>query len=291
MHRLGDNLRLLAATDLSPRSDRAIDRAVQLAGAWKAHLTVLHVVSDELPRSVLRAAIAEAEQILQAQVATWRQGSVDVEHVVVKGHDYEAIIARAQKEDAKFVVMGTHRKTLLREHWFGTTVDQVVRHGDRPVLVVRQKPLRTYDKIMVAVDFSRPSRQALEFALLLFPGAQFTVLHAYDVPFKAFLTDPRTAKAFARRHERDMTLLIENVVADLKTRFGEVTCEITPVLERGFATNVVHAQVKELKPDLVVVGTHGRSGLRQALLGSVAQDLISTLAGDVLAVRARPEAA
>lgn len=82
-----------------------------------------------------------------------------------------------------------------------------------------------------------------------------------------------------------MTLLIESVLADLKTRFGEVACEITSLLERGLATNVVHAQVKEQKPDLIVVGTHGRSGFRQAMLGSVARDLISTLAGDVLAVR------
>jgi|LNFM01.1.fsa_nt_gb nucleotide-binding universal stress UspA family protein len=82
-----------------------------------------------------------------------------------------------------------------------------------------------------------------------------------------------------------MTLLIESVLVDLKTRFGEVACEITPLIERDLATNVVHARVNEQKPDLVVVGTHGRSDLRQAMLGSVAQDLISTLAGDVLAGR------
>lgn len=85
MHRLGDNLRFLAATDLSPRSDRAVERAVQLAGARKAHLTVLHVVSDELPRSILRSAVAEAEQVLQPRVAAWRESGVAVEHVVAKG--------------------------------------------------------------------------------------------------------------------------------------------------------------------------------------------------------------
>lgn len=285
MHRFGDDLKLLAATDLSARSDRAVERAAQLAGAWKSHLTLLHVVSDELPRSLLRTSIDEAEQVLKAQVVPWRESGLGVECVVAKGHDYEAIIAQAQKEDAKFIIMGTHRKTLLREHWFGTTVDEVVRYGDRPVLVVRQKPLRTYDKIMVAVDFSKPSREALEFALLLFPGAQFTVLHAFEVPFKSFLTDRRTHQQFADRHERDMTHLIESVVADLRTRFGEVTCEIKPLLEEGFATNVVHAQVKDQKPDLVVIGTHGRTGFRQAVIGSIAEDLISSLPVDVLAVR------
>ncbi len=285
MHHFGNDLKLLAATDLSARSDRAVERAVQLAGTWKAHLTLLHVVSDELPRSALRAGIDEAEQVLKAQVAPWRESGLDVEYVVAKGHDYEAIISEAQKMSAKFIVMGTHRKTLMREHWFGTTLDEVVRFGDRPVLVVRQKPFTPYDRILVAVDFSPPSRQALEFALLLFPGAVFSVVHAWHIPFKGFMGDPLTAKQFSDIAQRDMTLFVQSVLADFRMRFGEVACEITPVLEEGYPTSVVHAQVKEFKPDLVVVGTHGRSGFRQAILGNIAQDLVSMLETDVLAVR------
>ena len=47
--------RIVAATDLSPRSDRAFERAVQLARSLGAHLTLLHVISDELPSAVLRS--------------------------------------------------------------------------------------------------------------------------------------------------------------------------------------------------------------------------------------------
>ncbi|NKB16414.1 MAG: universal stress protein [Sphingomonadales bacterium] len=201
------------------------------------------------------------------------------------GHDYEVIIAEAKKEDARLILMGTHRKTLLREHWFGTTVDEVVRYGDRPVLVVRQKPIRTYERIIVPVDFSRPSRQALEFALLLFPDAKFTVLHAYDVPFKSFLKDPRTAAQARIQHERELQVLVEDISRDLQDRFGEIGCEIAPLTEEGHATNVVLRLVRSAKPDLAVIGTRGRTGFGRALLGSIAEDLISTLDCDVLAVR------
>ena len=224
------------------------------------------------------ATVDEAETFLKKQIGDVREAQLpDAEFVVARGHDCETIVAHARKDNATFIVMGTHRKTLLREHWFGTTVDQVIRYGDRPVLIVREKPFKPYDNIMVAVDFSQPSRQALEFALLLFPGARFTVLHAWDVPFKGFLTDRQTAKQFAELHETDMTLFIESVLADFKSRFGELTCEITPLLGEGYPTRVVHTHVKEQKPDLVVVGTHGRSGFRQAMLGSIAQDLVSSL--------------
>jgi nucleotide-binding universal stress UspA family protein len=258
---------------------------VQLAGAWRVPLTILHVVNDELPQSVLRAAVDEAEKVLTAQIAPWREGGLNVIFDVTKGHDYEAIIAHAKSERAKFIVMGTHRKTLMREHWLGTTVDQVVRYGDRPVLVVRQMPMRSYDKIMIAVDFSQPSRLAMEFALVLFPGATFTVLHAFHVPFKAFQPSRQTTQQFFELHEREMKQFIQSVVDDFRSRFGEITCEIKTVVEEGFPTSAVHAQVSAQKPDLVVMGTHGRTGFRQAILGSMAEELISTLPVDVLAVK------
>jgi universal stress protein E len=286
VHRFGTDLRLLVATDMTPRSDRAVERAVKLAGTWQAPLTILHVVNDELPQSTQRVGIEEAEQVLAAQISPWRESGVNVVFAVIKGHDYEAIIAQAQKEEAKFIVMGTHRKMLMREHWLGTTVDQVVRYGDRPVLVVRQLPLRAYEKIVVAVDFSQPSRLALEFALLLFPGAIFTVLHSFHVPFKAFQPSRQTTQQFFDLHEKEMIQFIQSVVGDFRVRFGEISCEIKTVIEEGFPTDVVHQQVHSQKPDLVVIGTHGRSGFRQAVLGSIAEELISTLSVDVLAVKA-----
>lgn len=285
MHRFGDDLKLLAATDLTPRSDRAVQRAVQLAGAWQAPLTILHVVNDELPQSILRVAVDEAEQVLAAQIAPWRESGVNVMFAVTKGHDYETIIAQAQNEAAKFIVMGTHRKMLMREHWLGTTVDQVVRYGDRPVLVVRKMPLRAYEKIMVAVDFSQPSRLALEFALLLFPGAIFTVLHSFHVPFKAFQPSRQTTQQFFDLHEKEMIQFIQSVVGDFRARYGEISCEIKTVVEEGFPIGTVYQQVNTQKPDLVVIGTHGRTGFRQAILGSTAEELISTLPVDVLAVK------
>lgn len=285
MHHFGNDLKLLAATDLSARSDRAVERAVQLAGTWKAHLTLLHVVSDELPRSALRAGIDEAEQVLKEQVAPWRESGLDVEYVVAKGHDYEAIISEARKMNAKLIVMGTHRKTLMREHWFGTTVDHVVRHGDRPVLVVRQKPLKKYDRVLVAVDFSSSSRLALEFALLLFPGAQFFVLNAYHVPFSGFTSDVKYANHFGDEADQAMISFVNGVLTDFRTRFGAVTSELQTIVEEGSAARWVHAKAKEFECDLVVLGTHGRTGFRHAVLGSIAEDLISTLPVDVLAVR------
>ena len=61
---------------------------------------------------------------------------------------------------------------------------------------------------------------------------------------------------------------------------------IERAMQEGSAREVIHRQINQLKPDLLVVGTHGRTSIAHALLGSVAEDLLSQPPCDVLAVKA-----
>ena len=279
--------RLLAATDLSPRSDRALERAARLARQWGAELVALHVVDDDLPASLAERRRSEAELEIRRHLAALPDPAGLVAAVeVVYGQDFAEIIRVAEERDADLVALGTHREgTPLRDIFVGTTVERVLRHGGRPVLLVRDRAPEPYRRIVVAVDFSVYSRRALEFALRFAPDGEFHVVHAYDLPFSGFLgTDPggepsrRQAQSFERMAGGEMDAFLAG--------FGGASPHVTRIVRQGDVIQVVAEEVGRLRAQLLVVGTHGRTGVAHALLGSVAGSLLKRPPCDVLAVRA-----
>jgi universal stress protein E len=130
------------------------------------------------------------------------------------------------------------------------------------------------------VDFSVYSRLALEFAGRLAPDAEFVVLHAYDLPFAGFISDAQIRQADLLQGEirQQMTALLRDS--------PRAPGKMKPEVSLGAPVPVVEAAVGELRPDLLVVGTHGRTGVAHAFLGSVAEQLMRRPQCDVMAVRA-----
>lgn len=129
---------ILVATDMSPRGDRALARAVDLAAAFGARLSVLHVVDEDLPAPLRATLIPQAERLLAEQVAAL-PGAAEVAWTVtvMAGVDVAAIVEQAEQRDAGLVVLGMHREHPFRGIVFGTTAERVMRSGHCPVLVAR----------------------------------------------------------------------------------------------------------------------------------------------------------
>jgi nucleotide-binding universal stress UspA family protein len=139
---------------------------------------------------------------------------------------------------------------------------------------------------MVAVDFSVYSRRAVEFATRFAPDAEFYLVHAYDVPFKGFIHGEETRREAREHHARQLqTMIDEEMAVFLADREGEIV-SFQAVMQEGSPHEVIKRQVDELAPDLLVLGTHGRTGVAHAALGSVAEYLLDEPPCDVLAVKA-----
>lgn len=303
--------RLLAATDLSARADRAFDRAVQLARTSGARLTVLHVIPDELQPDLAEALKAQARMALEALVAqALAAGHFDVEITVKGGLDQEEILEQvaegaargdlsveirieagsiydiidetAAQMDADLVICGTHRSLLIGDEWLGSTIDRVLRFGKRPVLVVKTKPAGAYESIIVGIDFSECSATALEFAVKAFPGARFTLLHAIESSLSGFLAGAATSRDALERHTKELLQFSDKV---LRRADAVAVTSVNTEIRYGEPASVLQQYAAEHSVDLVVVGTHGRTGIRRAILGSVAESSIASLPCDVLAVR------
>ena len=280
--------RILLATDLSCRSDRALDRAVQLSAAWGAELVAATIVE---PRP---------DDLLEARPASWRRqttpvdrmhwrlardiaGAADNIRVVTETGDPAAQLIRiAEREDADLIVTGIARDETLGRMILGNTVNRLVRGAAVPILVVRDRPVHSYERIVIATDFSEAAFQALLVTSVFFPAAPLTLFHGFDMPYKGYLADKdftREARALAR--EARATLQAdERITPALYDR-------LDVVVEQGMPEALIGDYVEDKRIDLTVVGSLGRGALFDAFIGSMDKRLLDTLEGDLLIVRRR----
>jgi nucleotide-binding universal stress UspA family protein len=126
--------RILVASDLSSRAERALDRAAQLAAAQGAKLTVLYVQEELLLKKWTDQSMREARKKLRQKSKTWsQQNSLTVTTRTTVGKPFVEIIRRARAEQADVVLVGAHGEHFLRDLFLGTTAEAVIRKGDRTV--------------------------------------------------------------------------------------------------------------------------------------------------------------
>lgn len=282
----GPPSRLLLATDLSARCDRALDRAAQLAGEWRAELLVLNVVeAPQAPDLLLAWAAgnddASNDRISQRQLQHDLAGlDIRASMRIARGDAASAIRGMAADNGCGLVVTGMARNETLGRFLPGSTVESLARTLPQPLLVVRNRVRGAYRRIAVATDFSDSSRHALHAAARMLPQRELILYHAYTLALSEI-----SAKAPDARIGRD----IESgecarflAASDLP---DEARSRLRVVIEQGALETSLTRYVREQGVDLVVMGTHGRSGLMNILLGSAAARLLDWLPCDTMIVR------
>lgn len=273
--------KLVMATDLSARSDRALRRALALAHRLGATLEVIHIISDTVPVSIAEQYEASARATIQQLVVSLPSAaSVKPEITIIRGHDYEEILHHAVETDAELIVVGITRHTAY-ELFRGTTAERIIRFGNLPVLLVKDPVARNYERVLVATDNSPAAQRALECASVIAPDAEFHLLHVIDVPFTGFL-GPETEAQIRQEQERNFRDAFETGIRAQLERLGDGELRATFHLEEGNIIPVIRDQAAHLKPDLLALGSHGESGLRHALIGSTAGRMLSGPPVDVL---------
>jgi nucleotide-binding universal stress UspA family protein len=276
--------RLLIATDLSPRSERALARALRLARQHGAELRVLHVVDDALPAHLAETQRVAAENILKERTqAPAGDAAVAVSTAVVTGKPFAAILREAIAWAAELIVLGVYGggAGMFR----GSTAERVIREGHHPVLVVRRDADADYRHAVVGVDFSLHSLWAARTGFRLAPQAEFDLVHSYIAPTSAFLAGKARAQA-RELHVREMNRTIDEELSAFLARLGDRLPPHKRFVVEGPATDVLLHQAGRLPADLLVAGTHGRTGVAHAFLGSVAEDLLHQAHCDVLVAKA-----
>jgi nucleotide-binding universal stress UspA family protein len=279
--------RILAATDFSMRSRRSVRRAGLLARRAGAELTILHVVDDDQPAHLIELERNEAGKILEQ-----RLGSIDelreisCRIVVATGDAFDMILRAAESISADLIVMGAYRKQLLQDYFVGTTVERVVRRSGRPVLMVNKDVEGPYRRVLAAVDMSDASVHAVQSARTLgfFDNAQISIGHAFQPLAKSTLVMVGAAQDGIDAHVAQEHLRASQELDAFLKSHGIGDPAWTLRIEEGDPFPTIARLVTEMYPDLLVIGTHNRTGIAKMLLGSVAEEALRALDLDILTV-------
>jgi nucleotide-binding universal stress UspA family protein len=277
---------ILAATDFSTRSNRALRQAGLLARATGAELQIVHIVDDDVPEQLLEMDKREASRIIAEQVQTMPElAELRCHPVVVTGDPFDGILRTAATVKPDLIVMGQHRRSLLRDIFVGTTIERVVRARSFPVLMVNNEAQRRYERVLVALDMSVTSAHALLVARKVgLLETRPTLLHAFEAEAKSkmMIADARQ-EAVANYVSQESARARLEVISFLKLH--ELHDDSWPLLiEEGVARDVLLSAARAMRPDLLVMGTRGRSKLATILLGSVVEECLRSLDVDVFAV-------
>lgn len=279
--------RILVASDLSRRSDRAVRQALHLSRRFGAPLTVLHVVDDELPAPVFQSDCEQAMASLRGSVEQWGGGdTANVEVRVVGGLDFQAIVDAGDAEDAALIVLGAHRRNILKDVFTGTTVERVIRTTTRPVLVVKRPEPGDYVCTLAAVALVAEAAEVVRLARRLSGCNTLYLAHALTDVVVGQMTVADAPHAAIEEYRRSMTARCRGFLADIAADAGLGGGDWLPVVDWGSAAERTLATAQTFGADLCVVGTrtHARGSAARFLLGSVAEELLRDLPCDVLAV-------
>lgn len=285
---------ILLATDLSARSDRARERAIQLARQWDAALVAVVVVPADASFSRPNAYVAEdapdapgpetpAERIGRLAAEDLADAGVPVRVQVASGPVGPTVLQLARELGCGLIVSGTARADAVQRIDPGSTLTWLARHSEVPVLAVHDRVRGPYRHVAVASDLSQTARAALAVADAWFADAgRSSLLHAYDVPLAtmASAAEARAATLAAAQADAD-----RRAGEYLAATLGEGAARWQRQVRMSSPVRLVRECSHADGHDLVVIGSHGRARLVDKLIGSVATRLLETVPTDLLVVR------
>ncbi|MDP2261214.1 MAG: universal stress protein [Caulobacter sp.] len=277
--------RILVATDFSTRSDRALRRGTLLATQFDSDLALVHVIDDDQPASMVEAERREATILLKDLAATVTAADgVRCTPKVVIGEPFKQVTASADEFGADLIVMGAHRRQILRDIFTGTTVERTIREAAFPIIMANALPARGYDRVMVATDLSECSLKAFRTAeaLGLLRDAQVTVFHAYGAPAEGLLYRSGASLEQTKAYLADEASKAEHDLRAFMRQVEKVSAKgVTDLIDSSAAASIRRG-AEICKADLLVIGTRGMGGVRSFVLGSVAHELLRSSEIDVL---------
>jgi hypothetical protein len=266
--------RILVATDGSEYSRGALATADALAQACGAELwvTSVAVVNPEYATLAPELRAAALDRAQAAVREAWQGFGVGNRGELVKEADdpYRGIVEAAEEMRADLIVIGRRGRRGLARDLIGDATVKVIGHASCPVLVCPRSAVLGRGPLLVATDGSRYGDAAAWYAgkLAARLGRELIVVSAVQPD-----------QTEARR--REAVAAVERV----EKAFKETLPKVRGIVASGRAHEVILATMRQNDASLLVIGSHGRTGIERLLLGSVAERVIGFADRPVLVVR------
>ncbi|MEF8780095.1 MAG: universal stress protein [Haloferacaceae archaeon] len=280
--------RLLVPVDGTSGATRAVEYGLSLARATGAAVDLLFVVDDRLDDLVEtdegKALLERSEKAgrrATAEIAE-REPDLEVERTVRHGRPFEEILAHAEDRDVDLCVLGGGRET---ERDLGSTAERVVTLSGFPVITVpdseevESASLETLEDVLVATDGSAPAERAATEALGFAErfGATLHAVYVVDTTVYDLEDAPRSIVGLLRQGG-------ENVVGEITAEAKSVNVPVSGQVLRGRPADEIREYAEGVDAGLIALGTRGRGGLPERLLGSTTRRTVRDADRPVLSV-------
>lgn len=300
---------IIVPLDMSETSETALPVAkafVADSGASVLLVTVIDV-STEFAAWMRDSTDTEDFQNEQASAQEYLDGlasrfsGVDVQTAVRAGRPEVEILSLLDEATDPLVVMSSHGRSGFNRLLVGSVAGRIVSGAPCPVVVVRASDsgepipeIRSIERVLVPLDGSDFAEQALEAALVSLESKK---LHFHLVRIPETMTWQATPglgsgaanyqmmETYMEATREEATVYLTEVAGRLEGRGYEVTWEVRD----GVISDEVVAAADEHNVDLVVIATHGRTGFRRLVMGSVAERILRDVSAPLMMVRPRDE--
>jgi len=283
---MGKYRKILVAVDSSESGRNALHQAFKLANEEKCWITVTSVVPpyegeiEILGVKDIRASLRKpCEDALAEVEKTAKTERMLVKTVCEEGEVHERIVDLADAENCDVIVMGRSGVRRIERALIGSVTARVIGHTQRDVLVVPNDTVVGWKTIVLATDGSKYSAAAAEKAILFAQsyGGELKVVSVADVPAEFYAEAPKAVE--------DLVKKARGVVAGVKKQAEAAGVKAETFVGEAEAHEAITNLAKEQKADMIIIGSHGRTGLRRLLMGSVAEKVIGYAPCPVLVVR------
>jgi nucleotide-binding universal stress UspA family protein len=207
-----------------------------------------------------------------------------VESIICEGEPPEVIVDMAHGKNADLIALGTYGRKGFKRLLMGSVTSQVIMKAPCDVLVVTRECSRCtgkYSSLLVPFDGSESSKKAMVRACELskLDGGEITVLYViprYEEMMDFFKTESITKSLFQEA---------EKILEGAKKIAAGLGVQIKAVVQEGHAGDKIVELSDKFRNDLIVMGTHGWSGVNKAIMGSTAERIIAYAARPILIVK------
>jgi nucleotide-binding universal stress UspA family protein len=278
--------KILVAFDGSDSSTNALLQGFKLAVEEKSWITVATVVPSYegdldliAVGDIYKALRRPGEEILAKATALAGKEGALIRTVLEEGDIYSRLVDLAEAENCGVIVIGRRGTSAAGQLLIGSVTARVIGHSQRDVLVVPEGTAIGWKKILVATDGSRYSSlaadKAIDFAGSY--GGSIWAVSVVDVPAEFYGEAPDAVDSLIRN--------AKGFVASVKEQAEKKNITAAASVGEGDAHAVITKVSRDENIDVIVMGSHGRTGLKRLLMGSVTEKVIGHAPCPVLVVK------
>jgi nucleotide-binding universal stress UspA family protein len=278
--------KILVAFDGSAAGENALLQAFRLASDERCWITVTTVVPqysgdvDLTAVQDIHTALKRPGEALLARAASLAksEGAL-IKTALEEGETHKRLVDLAEAENCGIIVMGRSGVSMVERALIGSVTARVIGHSRRDVLVVPPGAGIGWKNILLPTDGSKNSDEAAERAINFAKcyGGRIIIVSVVDIPDELYAEAPSLVEELVNK-ARGYVDRVQAVAAGAGV-------DAEAYVREGECYNVIIRLARDVHADLIIMGSHGRTGIKRLLMGSVAEKVIGHASCPVLVVK------